>query len=159
MGSERTYGVASREEVAARSGIEMLRAVIAGELPSPPMSRTLGFRLVVVEPGLAIFEGTPSEALLNPLGAVHGGWALALIDSATGCSVHTELAPGTGYTSVETKANFTRAIRPDGGPVRCEGRVVTRGRTVATAEARLTDAEGRVLAHGTSTVLILPPLA
>ena len=154
MAAERTHGVASREEVAARSGIEMLRAVISRELPSPPMARTLGFELVAVEPGLALFEGTPSEALLNPLGSVHGGWALALVDSAAGCAVHSELPPGVGYATVETKVNFTRAIRPDGGPVRCEGRVVTRGRSIATAEARLTDSEGRVLAHGTSTLFI-----
>ena len=157
MDTERRWGVASPQEIAGRSGLEMLRALISGELPAPPMGRTMGFALVAVEPGLAIFEGIASGDLLNPLGSIHGGWALALIDSAAGCAVHTELAAGTGYTTLETKANFTRAIRPDGGRVRCEGRVVTRGRRVATAEARLTDAEGRLLAHGNSTLLILPP--
>jgi uncharacterized protein (TIGR00369 family) len=156
MATERSYGVASPEEVGGRAGIDMLRAMIAGELPSPPMARTLGFDLIAVEPGFALFAAEPTDALLNPLGGVHGGWALALIDSATGCAVHTELPAGTGYTTVETKANFTRAIRAGAGPVRCEGRVVTRGRTLATAEARLMDGEGRVLAHGTSTLLILP---
>jgi uncharacterized protein (TIGR00369 family) len=155
--AEQKSGVASGDEVARRSGLELLRAIMSGELPAPPMGRTLGFRLVAVEPGAACFEGIPSDALLNPLGSVHGGWALALIDSAAGCAVHSELPAGTGYTTLETKVNFTRAIRPDGGPVRCGGRVVTRGRTVATAEARLTDQDGRVLAHGTSTLLILPP--
>lgn len=157
MANARRYGVATPDELAGRSGLDMLRALIAGDLPAPTMGRTLGFALVAVEPGLAVFEATPSDALLNPLGSVHGGWALALIDSAAGCAVHTELPAGTGYTTVETKVNFTRAIRADAGTLRCEGRVVTRGRTVATAEARLTDAEGRVLAHGTSTLLILPP--
>src|SRR5437763_5599235 len=123
MGSERRWGVATAEEIAGRSGLEMLRALISGELPSPTMGRTMGFALVAVEPGFALFEGIPSEALLNPLGSVHGGWALALIDSAAGCAVHAELPAGTGYTTLETKANFTRAIRPEGGPVRCEGRV------------------------------------
>jgi uncharacterized protein (TIGR00369 family) len=156
MAGERRWGVATTEEIAGRSGLEMLRALISGELPSPTMGRTMGFALIAVEPGYALFEATPSGDLLNPLGSVHGGWALALIDSAAGCAVHTELAAGTGYTTLETKANFTRAIRADGGPVRCEGRVVTRGRRVASAEARLTDGEGRVLAHGTSTLLILP---
>ena|SRR5438309_8085968 len=159
MAAERPYGIATPAEIAGMSGLEMLRAVISGDLPAPTMGRTLGFSLAAVEPGLAIFEGEPSEALLNPLGSVHGGWALALIDSAAGCALHTELPPGTGYTSLETKANFTRAIRPDAGKVRCEGRVVTRGRTVATAEARLSDGDGRLLAHGTSTLLILPPRA
>lgn len=157
MDSQRRYGVSTPEEIAGKSGIEMLRALIAGALPAPTMGRTLGFRLVEVERGLAVFEAAPSDALLNPLGSVHGGWALALIDSAAGCALHTELPAGISYTTVETKVNFTRAIRPDAGTVRCEGRVVTRGRTVATAEARLTDSEGRVLAHGTSTLLILPP--
>jgi uncharacterized protein (TIGR00369 family) len=157
MDERRRAGVAAPEDLAGRSGLDILRAVICGELPAPPMGRTLGFALTQVEPGFALFEASPSEALLNPLGSVHGGWALALIDSATGCAVHTELPAGTGYTTLETKANFTRAIRADGGPVRCEGRVVTRGRRVATAEARLTDGEGRLLAHGTSTLLILPP--
>jgi uncharacterized protein (TIGR00369 family) len=102
-----------------------------------------------------VFEGRPGPHLLNPLGTVHGGWALTLIDSATGCALHTELAAGTGYTTVETKANFTRAIAATDGPVRCEGRVVHRGRQIATAEARITGADGRLLAHGTSTLIIL----
>lgn len=157
MATPRRYGIATPEEVAGRSGLDMLRALIAGELPTPTMGRTLGYFLVEVEPGRAVFEGVPTQELLNPLGSVHGGWALALIDSAAGCAVHTELPAGTGYTTVETKVNFTRAIRPDAGIVRCEGHVVTHGRTIATAEARLTDAQGRVLAHGSSTLLILPP--
>lgn len=156
MANERRWGVATPEEIAGRSGLDVLRAVISGALPAPTMGRAMGFALVAVEPGFARFEATPSENLLNPLGSVHGGWALALIDSATGCAVHTELPAGTGYTTLETKANFTRAIRPDTGLVRCEGRVVSRGRRVATAEARLVDGEGRLLAHGTSTLLILP---
>ena len=154
---EREWGVVPAEALARLSGLELLRGLVSGTLPAPTMGRTLGFRLVAVEPGFAAFEGTPSAAVLNPLGSVHGGWALALIDSAAGCALHTDLPAGTGYTTLETKANFTRAIRPDTGTVRCEGRVVTRGRQVATSEARLTDAEGRVLAHGTSTLLILPP--
>ena len=104
-----------------------------------------------------MFEGTPSPALLNPLGSVHGGWALTLIDSAAGCSLHTDLGPGIGYTTVETKANFTRPIPLDGSAVRCEGLLLSKGRQIATAEARLTDANGRLLAHGTSTLIILTP--
>lgn len=155
--AERHFGLAKSEDLADLNSLEFLRGMIAGDQPSPLMSRTLGFRLIKVGEGVAIFEGEPSPNLLNPLGAVHGGWALTLIDSATGCAVHTTLPPGVGYTTVETKVNFTRAIAPDGGTVRCEGRVVTRGRRIATAEARLLDAEGRVLAHGTSTLMILEP--
>lgn len=157
MESERRVGVASREEMERLTGIEMLRAIIAGELPTPPIGVTMGFRLVEVAPGRAVFEGRPGPHLLNPLGGVHGGVALTLIDSAAGCAVHSELAAGIGYATVETKVNFTRPIRPDDGAMRCEGRVVTRGRQIATAEARLLSAEGKILAHGTSTLIILPP--
>jgi uncharacterized protein (TIGR00369 family) len=110
--------------------------------------------LVEVEPGRVVFEGRPGPHLFNPLGGVHGGFALTLIDSATGCSVHTELDAGVGYTTVETKANFVRPV-PSEGVVRCEGRVVSRGRTIATAEAYLRSEDGKLLAHGTSTLIIL----
>ena len=151
------YGVCTPEQIDGLSGLEFLQAMIAGRLPAPPIAGPLGFRLVEVEKGRAVFEGTPGPHLLNPLGSVHGGWALTLIDSATGCSVHTELDAGTGYTTVETKVNFTRPIDPDGGPIRCEGRVLSRGRQIATAEAHLRSAEGKLLAHGTSTLIILSP--
>jgi uncharacterized protein (TIGR00369 family) len=151
------YGLTTPEQMRGLSGLQFLQAMIDGRLPAPPIAEPLGFRLVEVEPGRAVFEGEPGPRLLNPLGSVHGGWALTLIDSATGCSVHTELDAGVGYTTVETKVNFTRAIAPDGGPVRCEGRVLSRGRTIATAEAHLRSADGKLLAHGTSTLIILHP--
>jgi len=151
------FGIASEEDFKRLSGLELLRGIIEGRLPAPTISRTMGFRLVEVEAGLAVFEGEPGPHLLNPLGSVHGGVALTLIDSAAGCAVHSELEAGVGYTTVETKVNFTRPIAPDGGKVRCEGRVVTRGRTIATAEARLLSSAGKILAHGTSTLIILTP--
>ena len=149
--------VASREETAGLSGIEMLRAMLAGRLPGPPMSQTLGFRLTEVGDGTVVFEGQPGPHLLNPLGSVHGGWALTLIDSATGCSVHSRLPAGLGYTTVETKVNMTRPILADAGTVRTEGRVVSMGRQIATAEAYIYSADRKLLAHGTSTVMILQP--
>jgi uncharacterized protein (TIGR00369 family) len=151
------YGVSSFDQIKHLSGLDMLRAMIAGELPAAPIAEPLGFRLVEVEKGRAVFEGTPGAHLLNPLGSVHGGYALTLIDSACGCPVHTELDAGIGYTTVETKVNFTRAIDPAGGPVRCEGKVVSRGRQIATAEATLRSGDGKLLAHGTSTLIILYP--
>jgi uncharacterized protein (TIGR00369 family) len=157
MSDGRRIGVATREETAGLTGLEMLRAMVEGRLPSPPIGATMGFRLVEVAPGRAVFEGEPGPHLLNPLGGVHGGVALTLIDSAAGCAVHSELPPNVGYATVETKVNFTRPIAPDGGTIRCEGKVVTRGRQIATAEARLLSAEGRILAHGISTLIILPP--
>ena len=150
-------GVLPLDKIAGMTGLEVLRAMAAGELPGPGMGKTMGFRLVEVDKGRAVFEGTPGPHLLNPLGAVHGGYALTLIDSACGCALHSELDPGIGYTTVETKVNFTRPIDPAGGPVRCEGRVLARGRTIATADAFLRDGTGRLLAHGTSTLIILQP--
>lgn len=150
-------GVLPLDRIAGMTGLEVLRAMAAGELPGPGMGRTMGFRLAEVEEGRAVFEGTPGPNLLNPLGAVHGGFALALIDSACGCALHSALGPGVGYTSVETKVNFTRPIAPDGAVVRCEGRVLSRGRQIATAEAYLRSADGKLLAHGTSTLIILGP--
>jgi uncharacterized protein (TIGR00369 family) len=157
MDDERRVGVATLEEIAGLTGLQMLQAVVDGRLPSPPIGVTMGFRLVEVESGGAVFEGTPGPNLLNPLGQVHGGVALTLIDSAAGCAVHSELPAGVGYTTVETKVNFIRPIDPVGGAVRCEGRVLSRGRQIATAEARLLSGEGKLPAHGTSTLIILQP--
>ena len=139
----------------APDGLGLLRAMIDGGGSPAAIGRTMGFRLIEIEPGRALFEGEPGPHLLNPLGQVHGGYALTLIDSACGCAVHSELGAGVGYTTVETKVNFTRPIDPKGGPIRCEGRVLSRGRTIATAEAYLRSAEGKLLAHGTSTLIIL----
>src|SRR5580658_9562703 len=149
------YGLVDPEHAAAMSGKELLQGFIDGRFPAPPMSKTLSFMLVEIGDGFAVFEGDTGPHLLNPLGIVHGGWALTLIDSATGCAGHTLLPPGVGYTSVETKANFTRPIKQDTGRVRAEGRVVSRGRQIMTAEARILDADKRLLAHGTSTLMVL----
>ena len=152
-----TYGTITAEQLGSMTGLEILNAMIAGNLPGPPIGGLMGFRLIEAEKGRAVFEGSPGPNLLNPLGAVHGGYALTLIDSACGCALHTELGAGIGYTTVETKVNFTRPIDPDGGLVRCEGRVLSRGRTIATSEAYLRSAEGKLLAHGTSTLIIFAP--
>lgn len=148
------YGVATPEEVAGMTGLQVIQSLIDGKLPAPPIAQTLSFWLVEAGEGFAAFEADTGPHLLNPLGGVHGGWALTLIDSATGCAAHTLLPAGVGYASVETKANFTRPIRHDTGRVRAEGRVVSRGRQIMTAEARILDPEGRLLAHGTSTLMV-----
>jgi uncharacterized protein (TIGR00369 family) len=150
-----SYGVANPQDVVGMTGRQMLEAMIAGKLPAPPIAQTLSFSLVEVGDGSCVFEGETGPHLLNPLGGVHGGWALTLIDSATGCAAHTLLPAGVGYTTVETKANFTRPIRHDTGRIRAEGRVVSRGRQIMSAEARILDSSGRVLSHGTSTLLVL----
>jgi len=128
--------------------------MMAGEVPPAPIGQTMGFRLVEVEPGRVIFAVEPAEFHYNPIGVVHGGLALALLDSAMGCAVHSTLDGGVAYTTLEVKANFVRPLTADTGPVRCTGTVVHRGRTVATAEGRVVDARGKLYAHGTSTLLI-----
>ncbi len=150
-----SYGVSKPEDVAGKTGRQILQAIIDGEVPTPPIADTLSFQLVEVGDAYAVFEGETGPHLLNPLGGVHGGWALTLIDSAAGCAGHTLLPPDVGYATVETKANFTRPITATTGRVRAEGRVVSRGRQIITAEARVLDAAGRVLAHGTSTIMVL----
>ncbi len=142
----------------ALSGIEALRLLIAGKLAPPTIGATMGFTLVEVEEGFAAFEGEPSSRVLNPMGAVHGGWALTLIDSACGCAGHTTLPAGVGYGTVETKVNFVRPIAPDVGTLRAEGRVLGLGRTLITAEAKLIGKRnGKLYAHGTSTCMIIRP--
>jgi uncharacterized protein (TIGR00369 family) len=148
------YGVASPRDVAGMTGRQMIQGMIDGKIPAPPIAQTLSFWLVEAGDGTCVFEADTGPHLLNPLGVVHGGWALTLIDSAAGCAGHTLLPAGVGYTSLETKANFTRAIQADTGRVRAEGRVVSRGRQVMTAEARILDSAGRILAHGTSTLMV-----
>jgi uncharacterized protein (TIGR00369 family) len=153
--SEQKFGGATREEIAGLTGRQHLQAIIDGLLPAPPIAKTMSFALVEVGEGLAIFEGKPEPHLLNPLGVVHGGWALTLIDTVTGCAAHSTLPAGVGYATVETKANFSRPITPDTGLVRAEGRVVGKGRTIISSEGRIFDAGGRLLAHGTSTLMVL----
>lgn len=141
---------------AGLSGLEIMRSLVAGKLPPPPIADTLGFRLVEVEHGRAVFECEPAEYHYNPIGIVHAGLASTLLDSAMGCAFATTLDAGVGWTTLELKANFTRALTADTGLVRCIGSVVHAGRTVATTEARLVDTEARLCAHGTSTILVLP---
>lgn len=137
-----------------RSGLALLRSLMAGELPRPPISEVLDFLPVTVEPGRVVFEGTPKTAFLNPIGSVHGGWSATLLDSCVACAVHSMLPPGKGYTTIELKLNFVRPVLPESGPLRAEGKVIHVGGRVGTAEGRLTDAAGRLYAHATTTCLI-----
>jgi uncharacterized protein (TIGR00369 family) len=140
---------------AGRSGIDLLRDVFSGKLPPPPITATLGFKGVEIDEGRAVFEGEPGEHLYNPIGSVHGGFAMTLLDSAMGCAIHTTLKAGERYTTLEVKTNFVRPITAETGRVRCEGVVVHRGGTVATAEGKLFAVDGgKLLAHGTTTCLI-----
>jgi uncharacterized protein (TIGR00369 family) len=139
------------------SGLEFLRAIISGEHPAPPIAQLMEFKLIEADPGRAAFEGRPSDRVYNPIGMVHGGYAMVLVDSVTGCAVQTTLGPGVGYGTIETKVNLTRQITRDSGLLRAEANLVHAGSRIATAEARVTDEAGKLVAHGTSTCLIIPP--
>src|ERR1700733_14646077 len=117
-----TYGVPAQHDLAGKTGRQMLQAIIDGTLPPPPISQTMSFWITEVGNGFAAFEGEPGAHLLNPMGSVHGGWALTLIDSVGGCAGHSLLPAGSGYTTIETKANFARPITKDTGRVRAEAR-------------------------------------
>lgn len=148
---------ANARALMAMSGIDAMRALVEGRYPPPSIAETLGFRLVAVDDGFVAFEGEPSGRVLNPMGIVHGGWTMTLIDSACGAAGHTTLPAGVGYGTLETKANFVRQIAANTGTLRAEGRVLARGRTILTAEAKITDASGKLYAHGTSTCMIIHP--
>ena len=137
------------------AGIDFLRAIRDGRLPHPPICALLGYRLTEVEPGHAVFEITASERHYNPIGVVHGGIAMTLLDSAMGCAVQTHMPAGGGYTTLEAKTNLVRAITAETGPLRAVGKVVHAGKRVATAEARLEDPSGKLYAHATSTCIVL----
>ena len=136
-------------------GIEFLRAIRDRRLPAAPIAELLGFNLVEVEPGHAVFEVTPGEQHYNPIGVVHGGLAMTLLDSAMGCAVQTHMPAGGGYTTLEAKTNLVRPITGTTGRLRAIGKVVHLGKRVATAEGRLEDAAGKLYAHASSTCIVL----
>ncbi|MGH1565470.1 PaaI family thioesterase [Mumia sp. DW29H23] len=140
---------------AGRSGLEIMRDVRDGVVPGAPIASLVGFELAVVEEGNVEFRLVPAEYMYNPIGSVHGGVYATLLDSAAGCAVHTTLPAGVGYTSQDLNVKFLRRLTVETGPVRCVGRVKHRGRTTALAEAELLDDHGRLLAHATSSCLIL----
>lgn len=148
-------GLARPEQVAGRSGLEVMQAVMAGELPRPPISRTLNFLLAEVGFGRAVFQGRPLFDHYNPLGTVHGGWIATLLDSAVGCAVHTSMEAGRSYTTLELKVNYVKALTERVPLVRAIGEVIHRGGRIATAEGRLVGPDGTLFAHATTTCLFL----
>jgi uncharacterized protein (TIGR00369 family) len=147
-------GVAKPQQLAGKTGLEMMQAMLRGELPYPPIARTLDFTLIEVDEGRAMFQGTPGPAHLNPMGTIHGGWYATLLDSALGCAVHTMMPAGRGYTTAELGVNLVRAIGNKAPRVRAEGKVIHCGRQLATAEARLFGPDGTLYAHATTTCLV-----
>lgn len=139
------------------SGLEFMRAFRTGALPAPPFMELLGIRIVSVEPASVAFEFEPAEFMYSPLGNVHGGIVTVLLDTAMGCSFHTTLPAGVGYTTIELKVNFLKAVTAGSGTLKAEGHVVHSGSRIATTDARLTDRDGKLHAHATSTLMILRP--
>jgi len=148
------YGVTPPEVMAGMAGIDFVRAIFDGKLPAPPIMQGIEPFDSTAEPGVVVMHSTPSFRHYNPIGSVHGGYAATLLDSAMGLAVHSMLPPGTGYTTLEFKISFVRGMTQDTGPVRSEGRILNVGRRTATAEARITDSKGRLLAHATTTCLV-----
>ena len=142
---------------AGLSGLEYLHKIVAGELPPPPIGLLLDFRIAEISEGGAVFLVTPAEFHYNPIGVVHGGVAATLLDSAMGCAVHSTLPAGAGYTTLEIKVNYVRAMSAETGEVRCEAKVIHVGGRTATAEGRIVDAAGKLYAHATTTCLIFRP--
>jgi uncharacterized protein (TIGR00369 family) len=141
--------------IRALSGLEFMRSFVEGKLPKPPFMELLGIRAASVEPGSVTFEFEPAEFMYSPLGNVHGGIVTVLLDSAMGCSFHTTLPPGVGYTTLELKVNFLKSVTVRSGTLRAEGHVIHSGQRVATTDARLVDRDQRPYAHATSTLLVL----
>jgi uncharacterized protein (TIGR00369 family) len=147
-------GVIAPAQAAGRTGLQVMQALLAGELPYPHIADTLDFALVEVSAGRAVFQGSPQLKHYNPMGGVHGGWYATLLDSALGCAVHTMMPAGRAYTTAELSVNIVRAASANTGPLRAIGTVVHCGRQLATAEARIVGPDGKLYAHGTTTCLV-----
>lgn len=154
--TSRIYGVLSAEQRATMSGLEFVQGLASGAVPHNPFARTLGYDIVAAESGRVIVTLVPTQAHLNPSGTVHGGLTATLLDTCMGLAIQTLLPKGTASTTLEFKISLLRAITPETGLVTAEGTVLTSGRRIGTAEGRVTDASGRLLAHGTTTCLALP---
>ena len=147
-------GVPSPDQVAGKTGLEMMQAMLNGDIPYAAIAKTLDFLIVDVRDGEAIFQGTPLPHHFNPMGTVHGGWFATLLDSALGCAVHTKMPVGRAYTTAELSVNIVRALTPKVQRVRAIGRVVHCGRQLATADAQLLGPDGTLYAHATTTCLV-----
>jgi uncharacterized protein (TIGR00369 family) len=152
------YSFTDPSAIAAESmvadGLTLLRGIRDGLLPPPPIAVTMDFRMIEIDKGRVVFGATPALWQYNPIGSVHGGMLSTLLDTAAGCAVHSTLPAGKGYTSLDLSVKFLRPVTVETGPVTVLGTVLSAGRRTAMAEARIKDASGRLLAHGTSSCLL-----
>jgi uncharacterized protein (TIGR00369 family) len=151
---KKRFGVVSEEDKHALNGLEFVRGLATGTLPLNPIAQVLGYDVVEADAGRVVVTANPSSDHLNPWGSVHGGLAATMLDSCMGLAVHSTLDKGFGSTTLEFKISFVRPITPETGEIRAEGSVLSRGRRVGAAEGRVTDRDGRLLVHGTTTCLI-----
>jgi uncharacterized protein (TIGR00369 family) len=152
--ASKTYGTVAADRQKAMSGLAFVQGLVAGTLPLNTIARTLGYDIVEAERGRVVVTAEPKDIHLNPAGAVHGGLAATMLDSCMGLAIQSTLEKGLGSTTLEFKISFLRPITPQTGPIRAEGTVISRGRRVGVAEGRVTDGNGRLLVHGTTTCLI-----
>ncbi|MEN9591353.1 MAG: hypothetical protein RLZZ481_3139 [Pseudomonadota bacterium] len=156
MPNGRLVGLLDKSKTASMTGMELMQAVMHGELPNGPMAATCGYMLVALEPGQATLQGNPTESVMNVQGSVHGGWFASILDGAVGNAIHTMLPVGTGYTTLDLSVKMTRAIMPAAGArVRAIGKIIQVGRQIATAEGRIVGPDGKLYAHATTTCLIV----
>jgi uncharacterized protein (TIGR00369 family) len=153
------FGIVPMATATQIDGLTFLRNMIARHYPSPPFAETSDIWLIEAEHGRVVFEGPAGAKVLDPLGTIHGGWISTLLDSAMGCAVHSTLKPGHGYTTVDMTVSFVRAVLPTSGKLICKGKIIHSGGRIATAEGRVTDAAGKLIAHGTETCMIPKPMA
>ncbi|CDG83940.1 PaaI family thioesterase [Janthinobacterium agaricidamnosum] len=149
-------GVVGRDQLRENNGLDFMNGITAGKFPSAPIAELLGFIPVSMEAGRVVLQGTPRFDHYNPSGSVHGGYAATLLDTALGCAIHTMLPAGKGFSTLELKVNYIRAMSDQTGPVRAEGKVISVGGQVGIAEGRITDANGKLYAFATTTCLIFP---
>jgi uncharacterized protein (TIGR00369 family) len=152
--TSKTYGTVSAASQKEMTGLEFVQGLASGTLPLNTIARTLGYDVTEAETGRVVIVADPTDALLNPAGTVHGGFSATLLDSCMGLAIQSTLEKGFGQTTLEFKISLVRPITPETGTIRAEGSVLSRGRRIGTAEGRITDRNGRLLAHGTTTCLI-----
>lgn len=150
------YGLIPPQDLARLSGIEVLQGMLAGRYPMPPIQEASGFTLSEIEPGRAVFDGMPQRVFYNPISTVHAGWTTTVLDSAMACAVWSTLEAGLLFTTMEFKVSLVRPVTVETGEIRAEANLLSRGKRAATAEARMTDRAGKLLAHATTTCIIYP---
>lgn len=150
------YAVVPLETLRSLDGIDLFRGIIAGDLPGAPIAELMNMWVAEAEVGRVVFAAQPTKQHYNPIGSVHGGFSGTMLDSAMSCAIQSTLKKGMGYTTLEYKVHLVRAISDQIGPVFCEGKIVNVGSRIGTAEGRITDSQGRLYAHGTTTCMIFP---